>query len=255
MIQSEKIAHKIGKCMHQWYRYVCMNAPEIYKFPNYYHDSFHFHIDIVSFIDDEYLQLRAIPKTTSTNNTFESIFPSFDVNRLMFSKCFAIRRNFTAYRTGLRPLHMHIIHVRSNRVTAFEPFFANITLQWFANFMLPLNMILKLISIIKSHITLHLLKIRCPTCRLRVFVYTCPQCSHIEFCNIPCVFLKCLFKSTTNFKSGQCVHWIRRWAFVLCDINASNVSNSSRHIRILHVNNVAAFDRPRTVLHFLRKKK
>lgn len=70
---------------------------------------------------------------------------------------------------------------------------------------------------------------------------------------MPCVVLKCLFKSTTNFRSGQCVHWMRRCAFVLCDTNASNVSNSSRHIRILHVNNDWFFGRPRAVFLYNNK--
>lgn len=75
------------------------------------------------------------------------------------------------------------------------------------------------------------------TCKLRVFIYTCPQCSHIEFCSIPCMFRnKCLFKSTTSFMSGQWVHCIRRWTKVLCITRASIVSNSSWHIRILQVN-------------------
>lgn len=64
-------------------------------------------------------------------------------------------------------------------------------------------------------------------------------------CIIPCVFRKCLFKSTTSFKSGQCVHWIRRWAAVLCEISASIVPNSSWHILILHVNNAGCLGLPR----------
>lgn len=53
---------------------------------------------------------------------------------------------------------------------------------------------------------------------------------------MPCILRKCLFKSTTSFKSGQWVHCTLRCAVVLCATRPSIVSNSSWHIRILHVN-------------------
>lgn len=70
---------------------------------------------------------------------------------------------------------------------------------------------------------------------------TWPQCSHIEFCMMLWASRRCLFKSTTNFSSGQWVHCVRLWTAVLCATNASFVPNSSLHWRILQVNRMIRF--------------
>lgn len=63
----------------------------------------------------------------------------------------------------------------------------------------------------------------------------CPQCSQIVFCMMPCMFLRCVFRSSTNFKSGQWVHWIRLCVAILCAIKSSLLVNSSAHCLIVHL--------------------
>lgn len=53
---------------------------------------------------------------------------------------------------------------------------------------------------------------------------------------MPCIFLRWVFRSSTNFKSGQWVHCIRLWALILCAMSSSFVAKSSVHGRIPHLN-------------------
>lgn len=63
-----------------------------------------------------------------------------------------------------------------------------------------------------------------------------PQCSQIALCTMSCIFFRWAFMSTTNRWSGQCIHWIRLWMFILWTISASMVVKSSPHSFTVHTN-------------------